>query len=56
MTLPKPKTKAGFFALKRETWKQLDALAKGLPRAAWTEPGAAARGRSKTCTHTSRTG
>ena len=41
MTFPKPKTKAGFFALERETWKQLDALTKGLPRPAWTEPGAA---------------
>ncbi|MEW5720635.1 MAG: ClbS/DfsB family four-helix bundle protein [Chloroflexota bacterium] len=41
MALPKPKTKAGFFELERKTWNKLIALTKGLPRAAWTEPGAA---------------
>lgn len=41
MTLPKPKTRAGFFELERTTWRKLTALTKDLPRAAWTEPNAA---------------
>ena len=43
MVLLKPKTKAGFFELERKTWQKLNALAKGLPRAAWTEPNAAGK-------------
>ena len=41
MALPKPKTKAGFFALERKTWNKLNAQTKRLPRTAWTESGAA---------------
>ena len=41
MALPKPKTKADFFALERAIWEKLNAQTKGLPRAAWTESNAA---------------
>ena len=41
MPLPKPKTKGDFFNLERATWNELNALMRGLPRAAWTTTGAA---------------
>jgi hypothetical protein len=41
MALLKPKTRADFFELERATWNQLNALTKGFPRGAWTEPNAA---------------